>query len=486
MYQLKMMSQWHFVVFSLLLAELFALLASGAICLLIWGRLPLDIILIVAAATLFVFLPVVFLMICFVRKNEKTENLNKQLSKEIEDHRQMKIEKINLEKQLRQSQKMEAIGTLAGGIAHDFNNILSIILGYAEMLQQDIEENSSAARKLDQIVNAGDRATELVMQILTFSRQVEEELIPLHVDIVMKETLKMLRAAIPSTIKVSHNISTKNMTVLASPTQIHQIMMNLCTNSYQSLSEDGGDIEVSLAPVTVTPDEKIGNEDILAPGEYVLLKVSDTGSGISPSDTRRIFEPYFTTKSKEEGTGLGLSVVHGIVKTLKGEIIVESTVGKGTSFKVYLPVHIIKNSLRFEQDPDEQPGGNERILLVDDEGSLVKMVHMMLEDLGYQVKSFTCGVDALYEFKRDPQAFDLVITDLTMPGIAGDQFTQEVLKLRSNIPIILCTGFSNKITEENALKIGVKKFFLKPVHTGKLKSTIRKLLDEQEEISSSK
>ncbi len=461
------------------MAEALTLVVSVIICVLVWGKVSLDILLVGVVDAFVVSLLIVVVIIYIMRGNDKSEKLNEQLLKEIEERKQVEIEKINLEKQLQQSQKMEAIGTLAGGIAHDFNNILSIILGYAEMLQNDIEEETPAARKLDQIINAGDRATELVTQILTFSRQVEEELIPLHMDIVVKETLKMLRAAIPSTVEVSRNISQENMTVMASPTQIHQIIMNLCTNAYQSLAEDGGEIKVLLSPATIGLNDKIGHDELLHPGEYVLLEVSDTGVGISEENIRRIFEPYFTTKSKEEGTGLGLSVVHGIVKTLHGEIAVHSVLGEGTTFQIYLPVHHVQLGLRFDQDTKIISGGNERILLVDDEGSLLKMIHMMLEDHGYRVKSFSSGIDAMYEFKREPEAFDLVVTDLTMPGLAGDRFSQEVLKLRPDIPIILCTGFSNRITEENALKIGVRKFFLKPLHTGQLTETIRKLLDEQ-------
>jgi len=477
--KLRNMNSWHFVWISVLMAEALTLVVSVIICVLVWGKVSLDILLVGVVDAFVVSLLIVVVIIYIMRGNDKSEKLNEQLLKEIEERKQVEIEKINLEKQLQQSQKMEAIGTLAGGIAHDFNNILSIILGYAEMLQNDIEEETPAARKLDQIINAGDRATELVTQILTFSRQVEEELIPLHMDIVVKETLKMLRAAIPSTVEVSRNISQENMTVMASPTQIHQIIMNLCTNAYQSLAEDGGEIKVLLSPATIGPNDKIGHDELLHPGEYVLLEVSDTGVGISEENIRRIFEPYFTTKSKEEGTGLGLSVVHGIVKTLHGEIAVHSVLGEGTTFQIYLPVHHVQLGLRFDQDTKIISGGNERILLVDDEGSLLKMIHMMLEDHGYRVKSFSSGIDAMYEFKREPEAFDLVVTDLTMPGLAGDRFSQEVLKLRPDIPIILCTGFSNRITEENALKIGVRKFFLKPLHTGQLTETIRKLLDEQ-------
>jgi signal transduction histidine kinase/CheY-like chemotaxis protein len=468
------MNPWHFVWISVLISEALTLAVSIIVCMFIWGRIIYEILAVGAVAVFFGSM-----VVYFIRQNDKLASLNQQLLREIEERRQVENEKITLEKQLQQSQKMEAIGTLAGGIAHDFNNILSIILGYAEMLQNDIEEETPAGRKLDQIIDAGDRATDLVKQILIFSRQVEEELIPLHVDIIVKETLKMLRAAIPSTIEISRNLSQQeNMTVLASPTQIHQIMMNLCTNAYQSLEENVGKIIVSLSSVTIGPDEKIGHDELLPAGKYVLLEVSDNGAGISQENLGRIFDPYFTTKSKEEGTGLGLSVVHGIVKTLHGEITVESVVGQGTTFKIYLPFHNVQLSLRFDRDTDSLPGGNEKILLVDDEGNLVNMVHMMLEGLGYQVKSFTCAVDALYEFKRDPDGFDLVITDLTMPGISGDQFSQEVLKIKSNIPIILCTGFSNKITKEHALKIGIREFFLKPIQPAKLATTIRKIFDQ--------
>ncbi len=476
---LKDRNPWHFVWISVLMTEILTLIVSGGICLVFWGKISLDILLIAAVNGFFVSLLIVVMVIFFIRQNDKLANLNRQLLVEADERQQLKVEKVDLEKQLQQSQKMEAIGTLAGGIAHDFNNILSIIMGYAEMLQNDIKKETQAALKLDQIINAGDRAVDLVKQILIFSRQVEEELIPLHVDIVVKETLKMLRAAIPSTIDVSYNISQENMTVLASPTQIHQIMMNLCTNAYQSLDGDGCSIKVSLIPKNIGPDEKVGHHDYLPPGKYILLEVSDDGVGIDQENLDRIFEPYFTTKSKEEGTGLGLSVVHGIVKTLKGEITVNSVLGQGTTFQTYLPVHSVPISLRFDQDANDLPGGDEKILLVDDEGNLVEMIQMMLEKLGYEVHAFTNGVDALYEFKRIPDSFDLVVTDLTMPGMAGDLFSEEILKIRPSMPIILCTGFSNKITEERALKIGIREFFLKPVHAGNLTRSIRKLLDEQ-------
>ena len=383
-----------------------------------------------------------------------------------------------LEAQLRQAQKMEAIGTLAGGIAHDFNNILVPILGYTEIVLEQMEPDSQLANDLRQVITATGRARELVRQILAFSRQGEQEIKPLRVQAVVKETLKLLRASMPATIEIKEEIENECEPVLADPIQIQQVVMNLCTNAYQAMREKGGVLSVSLGTVELSVDAVL-HKPLAGGGRYVCLTVSDTGPGISKAIQERIFEPYFTTKRQGEGTGLGLAVVHGIVKGLSGDISVRSEPGQGCAFRVLLPVATSK-----AQEKNEDPGplamGNERVLLVDDDPGIVRLVHMQLAGLGYRVTDFTDSCQAAAAFASQPDDFDVVVTDMTMPGKTGAELAREVLRLRPSMPVVLCTGFSELISAEQAQGIGIRRFIMKPVIRRELAEAVRGALDTGE------
>lgn len=368
-------------------------------------------------------------------------------------------EKTTLERQLRQAQKMEAIGTLAGGIAHDFNNILAIIFGYCELAMADTDPEK-CRRHLAEVTKGADRAKELVQQILTFSRKVDQQKMPLQVSLVVKEALKMLRASIPTSIEIKQNILS-NGTALADPTQIHQIMLNLCTNAYHAMRETGGVLTVSLIEAEIGGDEFVDAE--LKPGKYLKLEISDTGCGIDPAIKEKIFEPYFTTKKRGEGTGMGLAVVHGIVKSHQGHIALESAPGKGSCFQVFLPMTEEKAVV---PEPSAKAknltGQGERILLVDDEEQVREVLSTMLSEHGYRVTTATNGAQALEEFARQPGEFDLLVTDMTMPVMSGLELAGHVLELQPEFPIILCTGQSEQINREKALAAGVAEYLNKP------------------------
>ncbi len=379
-----------------------------------------------------------------------------------------------LESQLRQAQKMEAIGTLAGGIAHDFNNILAAIIGYSELSLLDVEEGGILYRHLNEVLNAGVRAKDLVQQILTFSRQTEQELRPVDSKLIIKEALKLLRASLPSTIEIRQDIKNSAL-VRGDVTQIHQILMNLCSNSGHAMQKSGGVLDVKMRDVELDSDFVSLYPDI-KPGPYVKLTVSDTGHGMTPDVLDRIFDPFYTTKDKGEGTGLGLSVVHGIVKSYGGILTVFSEPGKGAVFNVFLPT--IKKELKDEiADERPIPKGSEKILFVDDEKSLVDMKKEILESLGYEVTARSSSVESLELFKNQPDNFDLVITDMTMPYMPGDELAKELISVRPDIPVILCTGFSARISEEEAKKIGVREFVSKPILKRDIAEAIRKVLD---------
>ncbi|RPH39281.1 MAG: response regulator, partial [Desulfobulbaceae bacterium] len=389
----------------------------------------------------------------------------------------------NMEAQLQQAQKMEAIGTLAGGIAHDFNNILGAILGYAEMALDDCPAGSMAANDVGQVVKAGHRARELVKQILAFSRQAETEHMPLQPAAIIKEAIKMLRSSLPSTIIIRQDIDKDAGPVFADPTQIHQILMNLCTNAFHAMETTGGTLSVSLKGKTLSRKDLV-NEPQAEPGNFVHLSVSDTGAGIPPEIRERIFDPYFTTKETGKGTGMGLSIVHGIVKSYGGFISCHSTPGQETIFQVFLPV---MTEINLPAEMMEQPLqlGNERILFIDDEEMLVEMGQNLLERLGYRVTVRTSSLDALTTFQNQPDQFDLVITDQTMPGITGSDLARRMLQIRPDLPIILCTGFSNLISEEKARSLGIKGFALKPLAKKDIAALIRKVLDNGRLVDSS-
>lgn len=385
-------------------------------------------------------------------------------------------ERENAECQVRQAQKMEALGTLSGGIAHDFNNILFPIMGYTEMMLCEISDDSELRSFLEQIYAASVRAKDLVAQILTFSRQTRGALDKIQIQLIVKEVLKLLRHTIPTTIEIQHNISTHCPPVYGDPTQIHQIIMNLTTNAYHAMEERGGVLTVSLKAVDLSPFD--GFDPQMTPGRYACLSVEDTGVGIPESIRQKIFDPFFTTKCEGKGTGMGLSVVHGIVKDAGGKIEVQSEMGKGTIFQVYLPVAETHGGV--EKDPDDSviKYGSERILLVDDERSVLEMVQMMLKKIGYHVTSQTSSIEALALFQSHPDQFDLVISDLQMPKMAGDRLAEALLSIRSDIPILICTGFSENISEESLLGIGIRELLMKPVDMGQLSCKVREVLDD--------
>jgi len=396
------------------------------------------------------------------------------LARDITERREAEIDKIKMETRLQQAQKMESIGTLAGGIAHDFNNILFPILGYTEFAMSKLPEGNEIRGYLEEVLKGVMRAKELVKQILTFSRQEAQALSLVQIHLIVKETTKLLRASIPATIEIRTNIDPHCGYVLANPTQIHQVLMNLCTNAYHAMRETGGILGIALAPYRLDNRETL-KDSHLVPGTYLRLEVSDSGYGIEPDTLKRIFEPYFTTKPKGEGTGLGLSVVHGIVTGHGGHITVYSEPGRGTTFHVYLPM--------AEAEPIMEgaisqaiPFGDESILLVDDEETIVEIIQKMLEELGYQVTAFTSPMAALAKFREQADAFDLVITDMTMPKMTGYQLAQELLESRKETPIIMCTGFSELINEETAKAIGIREYIMKPVAITELANTIRRAL----------
>jgi PAS domain S-box-containing protein len=389
-------------------------------------------------------------------------------------------ERKKLESQLLQAQKMEAIGTLAGGIAHDFNNILAIIMGYAQLISWDIPEGSKVSKGLNEVLKASRRARDLVQQILTFSRRSSQERKPVEIGPIVKETLKLLKATLPSTIEIRQRLESNSDVIETDPSQIHQVLMNLCTNAAYAMRENGGILEVSLGEVDLEESISATYPDLQA-GPYVRMSVSDTGHGIPPELLKRIFDPYFTTKPVGEGTGLGLAVVHGIIKSHGGEITVHSEPGKGTTFHVYLPRMDGAQEIAGSQEPTPLPLGNqERVLLIDDEKALADVGKQMLEQLGYKVTVRTSSIEALELFRTQPERFDLVITDMTMPNMTGDKLAREMVRLRPGIPIILCTGFSEHVTEEKIKKIGIREFVMKPMVMSDLAKTVRRVLQQKE------
>jgi PAS domain S-box-containing protein len=383
----------------------------------------------------------------------------------------------DLEDKLRQAQKMEAIGTLAGGIAHDFNNILAAIIGFAELAKIEASGNIDLDVSINEVLNASFRARDLVRQILTFSRQTETESGPIQIHLIIKEALKLLRASLPSTIQLRPNISSHG-TIMGDPTQIHQVVMNLCTNAYHAMREIGGLLEVSVSETCIGPSAE-ADLKLLRPGPHLKLSVRDTGHGIDPAIIHRIFDPYFTTKEKGKGTGLGLAVVHGVVKCHQGAIQVESELGKGTRFDIYFPMMEGSGAAAATAGGEVTVSGRERILFVDDEPAIEELGKRLIGSLGYEVS--TCGnaADALEKFRTSTQDFDLVITDMTMPRMTGNRLATELMRIRPSIPVIVCTGFSEQINKEKAQAQGIKAFIMKPFLKCEIAAVIRDVLDRR-------
>lgn len=410
----------------------------------------------------------------------KGQNVRIVEFRDITENKRIEEEKANFQNKLVQGQKMEAIGTLAGGIAHDFNNILSAIIGYTELLQMKLSGSSKEFDYTQQIRMAGARAKDLVKQILTFSRQSDHEIKPVEVATIAKEISKLLRSSLPTTIEIRQNIQ-GNSLVMGDPTQLHQILMNLCTNAGHAMQDKGGLLTIELNSIQVEDDLGIDNIN-LTPGNYVQLNVSDTGHGIPTEHLERIFDPFFTTKDRGEGTGMGLSVVHGIVESYKGAIHVDSEAGIGSTFKIFLPA-IERPARQAISEVADIPKGTEHILFVDDDPVLTGMGTTQLESLGYTVSSRTNSIEALALFKNKPDNFDLVITDMTMPKMTGDQLATEIKRIKPNIPIILCTGFSLKISPDNIHKIDIDAFLLKPIIIEEMAKTVRNVLDKKKQFN---
>jgi PAS domain S-box-containing protein len=406
-------------------------------------------------------------------------NLVYAAARDITERKRAQEEKEQLEAQLRHAHKMEAVGTLAGGIAHDFNNILAAVIGYAEMALTDVPRFSPIQDYLQQVLKAGHRAKDLVKQILSFSRMHKcQERVPLEIAPIVNEALKLMRASLPTTIEIRQVIDTETAVVLADATEIHQVVVNLCTNAAQAMEETGGLLEVSLSEVVVVP-EASGVPKDLNHGRYLRMTVSDTGHGMDPTILDRIFDPYFTTKPIGKGSGLGLAVVHGIVKRHQGAIDLRSMPGKGTIFTLYLPMVESKASVQGDLDTPI-PRGNERILFVDDERALADLGQQMLEHLGYSVLTKTSSIEALQLFEAQPERFDLVITDYTMPQMTGATLAEEAMRVRPDIPVILCTGFTERITEEQSRDMRIAAFVLKPLNLRDMAQVVRRVLEKRE------
>jgi PAS domain S-box-containing protein len=385
-------------------------------------------------------------------------------------------EQRKLEAQLLQAQKMEAVGTLAGGIAHDFNNILSGIFGYSQLAKTNIDKPAKAMEHISKIVTGAQRAAALVQQILTFSRKSQYQKHPLHIHITLDEALQLLRSSLPATIEIKKEIHSKTM-VLADPTKIHQVIMNLGTNAYHAMGETGGLITISLTDMKISKPKSL-RDKVIPIGDYLKLKVSDNGHGMDEKTLEKAFDPYFTTKHIGKGTGLGLAIVMAIVDEHGGFLEVYSELNKGTNFYIYLPVITEKNKPHTLITKNTSSlKGNEKIMFVDDEESIRDVSKEILERYGYKITLCKNGIEACEEFEKTPHQFDLIITDMTMPGLTGDKLAAKILKIRPDFPIILCTGYSENLSEADAMKIGIKKYIQKPIANQDLIGLIREVLD---------
>jgi len=388
-------------------------------------------------------------------------------------------ERKQLEEQLRQTHKMEAVGTLTGGIAHDFNNLLFMIVGNAELALEDIPEWNPTYASLEAIKTAGLKASGIVKQLLNFSRKTDQKLIPVDAVTVIKDALKFLRSAVPTTVEFRKHLPDNDITIMADSVQINQLLMNLCTNASQAMEKTGGILEITVENECLTEDTAVNYPD-LTTGEHVKITVSDTGPGIDPEIIDRIFDPYFTTKEVGKGSGMGLSVVHGIVNSHNGAITVDSELGKGATYTILFPVISDEPVMEAKPLSDKTPRGNETILLVDDEESITTMIGKMLERLGYQVETRLNPLETLELFKSKPHEFDLVITDMTMPQMTGAKLSEKLKEVRSDIPVIICTGHSSLIDEDKAKKLGIDAYVMKPIVKNDIAKTIRKVLGNTE------
>ncbi len=410
---------------------------------------------------------------------ERTAELilrNRQLEEEIADRKRAEEAKRKIEAQLVQSQKMEALGRFAGGIAHDLNNILYPVIMDVEMLLEETPAEIATHQTLRQILNAAYRQRDLVKQILSFSRRSEQQIKPIRITPLIEETLKFLRSSLPSTIDIRHTVQAELDTIMGDATQIHQIIMNLCRNAADALPLQTGSIELHLENVRLEPG---GVPAEVGPGEYVLLRVQDTGCGMTPGIMEKIFDPFFTTKEVGKGIGMGLSVVHGILKTHGGAIQVESEPGKGSRFSVYLPLALKETQAKVcEKVQAPSPQSKARVLVIDDEEIILSSLSNALQRSGYSVVTVNDSLKAIDVFSRTPDDFDLVITDLTMPRMTGVELSARLMQIRSGIPIILCTGYSDIINEHQAKAMGVREFLQKPASIGELKNAVRRALEQ--------
>ncbi len=411
------------------------------------------------------------------QESEVRRRMEEDLQRVEEQYKCLRDTSKDLECQLRQAQKMEAVGTLAGGIAHDFNNILAAIMGYIELIMFDVPETGSIRHSLDQVLKASHRAKKLVGHILSFSRRNSHEKKPVYIQHILKESIELLRASIPSTVAIRQDICPPVKCIKADSTQIHQIIMNLCTNACHAMDGDNGTVTITLEPVSLG---ELKHQAMmgLAPGDYLKLGVSDTGRGMEPHVLNRVFEPYFTTKPIGEGTGMGLAVVHGIVKAHGGTIEVVSEMGKGSTFSLYFPVVNMDAEMSGEACASI-PQGSERVLLVDDEEALTDIGAKMLRRLGYRVEAETKSLDAYEKFRNDPSSFDLVVTDMTMPDLTGLQLARKIRMIAPDIPIVLCTGYHKDINMSIIKGFGIDHLMFKPLKISELAGVIRRLLDEK-------
>jgi two-component system, cell cycle sensor histidine kinase and response regulator CckA len=421
--------------------------------------------------------PIPILYELFLTEDPETEAATNfaTISRDITEHKQAEEERKMLNAQLQQAQKMEAIGTLAGGIAHDFNNMLGAIIGYSEMIRDDFPPGSPGIHNINQVVKAGHRAKDLVKQILTFSHQVKSKTVPVQPAVIVKEVIALLRSSLPTTITIKQDIDPDVGMVLADPVQIHQMVMNLATNAFHAMEAKGGTLTISLHKKILSLDDLATIPDLQL-GTFVQLSIRDTGEGVQPGIRERMFDPFFTTKEVGKGTGLGLSMVYSIVKSCNGAITCNSQIDEGTEFRVFLPA-LEGHGVEESESTGFTPHGKEHILLVDDEEMLADLGQAMLERLGYRVTTRRNSLEALTTFQEQPDAFDLIITDQTMPGMTGLDLARKIMQIRREMPIILCTGYSSLTSEDKARASGIKGFALKPLAMKDIGELIRKVLD---------